>query len=148
MFGTVNYWIALATLAAGLVLGYLLANSPLLRAPTPPPEVPKEITLPADAVQVQACANNKGTLYTKPADIPLGPVYMVRNGKVIGIEFMLNKDEFLGGQSYKFLSVLGMKIDHFNLGLLSQGHEGNPVPHYHLDLYNVGKDVEQAIKCP
>lgn len=108
----------------------------------------KELTLPADAVRIQSCANHKGSLYAKPSNIPDGPVYMVYNGKVIGIEFMLDKDDFLQGKSYQFLSALNVQVNHVNIGFLSQGHEGYPIPHYHVDLYTVGKEEELAIKCP
>lgn len=107
-----------------------------------------EISLPADAVVIQACSDHRGKLYVKPSDIPVGPVYMVNNGKVIGVEFMLAKDDFLSGKSFKYLAGLGIKVDHVNIGLLSQGHEGYPVPHYHVDVYAISKAEEDAIICP
>ncbi len=107
-----------------------------------------KIVLPSNAVLIQKCANNKGALYVEPQNIPVGPVYMVSNGEVIGIEFMLGKDEFLQGKSYKDLQGLGMEIDHVNIGLLSEGHEGYALPHYHVDIYTVSKEVEIVITCP
>lgn len=150
-----NYFVALIALAIGLVLGYFLysslnggnsvvVNTPLGFANT----TSSLITLPPDAVVLQSCSDHKGKLYAKPADIPVGPVYMVYNGKVIGLEYMLAKEDFLNGKSFEFLEGLDMKVDHVNVGLLSQGHEGYPVPHYHVDLYNVSKAEEKAIKCP
>jgi hypothetical protein len=106
-----------------------------------------EIILPEDAVQIQSCADNKGALYIKPEDIPEGPVYMVNDGKVIGIEFMLNQAGFLSGESYRELEGLGVKVDHVNVGLLSQGHSGYQQPHYHVDLYTVSNTVEENIIC-
>lgn len=142
---SISYVIAAVTLVVGLGLGYLLTNALATKPAAPKTET--EVALPTDTVRIQSCANNKGALYAKSTDIPLGPLYMVNGGKVIGIEFMLSKDEFLSGKSYKFLTALGGKVDHLNVGLLSQGHEGYPIPHYHVDLYFVSKEVEQAITC-
>ncbi len=107
----------------------------------------KSIALPTDAILIQSCATNKGALYVKSKDIPTGPVYMVNNGNVIGIEFMLDKDDFLKGESYKYLDGKEIKINHVNIGLLSQGHGGFVQPHYHVDLYVVDKKIEESIKC-
>lgn len=144
------YPLVLIALVAGVVLGYFVFNTLPGNKPLPPAQVKAqsdEIVLPADAVEIQACSDHRGALYVKPADIPTGPVYMVSAGKVIGIEYMLGKDDFLGGKSYKDLAGEGLKVDHVNVGLLSQGHEGYPVPHYHVDMYTVSKDVEEAIVC-
>lgn len=106
------------------------------------------MTLPSDAVQIQACSDHRGTLYIRPQDIPVGPVYMVHNGAVIGIEYMLSRDEFLDGKSFKYLSAASAQVDHVNIGLVSEGHEGYTVPHFHVDMYTVPKSVEDAIVCP
>lgn len=143
--------IAIVMLVIGVGFGYLLSN--MLggnKGTTNAPAVAQksaDLTLPPDAVRIQACSDHRGSLYVKPADIPVGPVYMVNNGKVIGVEFMLAKDEFLNGKSFKYLSGLGVKVDHVNIGLLSQGHEGYPIPHYHVDMYSVPKSVEDGITC-
>lgn len=110
--------------------------------------VQEKITLPSDVVKIQSCAAHKGTLYVKPQNIPVGPVFMVNKGEVIGIEYMLSKANFLDGKSFNFLEGLGMKVNHVNIGLLSAGHEGYQAAHYHVDLYIVDKNVEQGIKCP
>lgn len=146
------YPVAVLALIVGIVLGYFIFNTlPGNRSSSAPAaqvtENSGEIVLPTDAVQIQACSDHRGALYVKPADIPTGPVYMVYNNKVIGIEYMLGKEDFLGGKSYKDLAGEGVKVDHVNVGLLSQGHEGYPIPHYHVDLYTVSKEVEQAIVC-
>lgn len=145
------YLLSLVTLVVGVGLGYFLYSYSATQPPpqTPQPEVKsQELVLPSDTVRIQSCANAKGTLYVKPADIPVGPVYMVNNGKVIGIEYMLSKDEFLQGKSYKYLAGLGVKIDHVNIGLLSAGHEGYTAPHFHVDMYIVPKEISDAILCP
>lgn len=148
-----SYLIALVTLLIGAFFGYFLSNTLgakqefTAKNPESVAKPEQAITLPADAVQIQACSDKKGTLYVRPGDIPVGPVYLVHNQKVIGIEYMLSKDEFLQGKSYKFLNGLGAKVNYVNVGLISQGHEGYPQPHYHVDLYVVNKDIPESIKC-
>lgn len=144
------YIIIIVMLVVGIALGYLFSvyfpGKSIV--PVSTQKSTTDVVFPTDVVQIQACANNKGTLYIKPADIPVGPVYMVHEGRVIGIEFMLARDEFLSEKSFKYLVGAGLKVDHVNIGLLSQGHEGYTVPHYHVDLYTVTKEVESTIKCP
>jgi len=106
------------------------------------------MTLPSDAVQIQACSDHRGTLYIRPQDIPVGPVYMVHNGAIVGIEYMLSKEEFLNGKSFKYLSAANAQVDHVNIGLVSEGHEGYAVQHFHVDMYTVPQSVEDAIVCP
>lgn len=146
-----QYIVIFLFLIIGLIGGYVLSTiSPTQKlgntTELPRTEI-KELTLPADAVRIQACSDHRGTLYIRPQDIPIGPIYMVHDGKVIGIEFMLNQNEFLSGKSYKYLSALNITIDHVNTGLLSQGHAGYPLPHYHIDLYTVSREIEDTILC-
>lgn len=146
----IKYILFLGLLILGVLVGVAL-SSLLLGKGGSTPEVKTqqgEVILPTEAVRIQSCSDHRGTLYVKPNDIPVGPVYMVNNSKVIGIEFMLAKDEFLNGKSYKDLYASGIKVDHVNIGLLSQGHEGYPIPHYHVDIYTVPKETEEAIVCP
>ncbi len=145
------YLITLILFIVGIALGFSLFK--LMPAESKKIAPQKEatadtLTLPSDAVQIQECASHKGTLYIRPTDIPVGPVYMVHKGKVIGLEFMLGKDEFLQGKNYENLQGLGMKVDHVSIGLLSQGHEGYTAPHYHVDFYNVSREIKDAITCP
>ncbi len=141
----------ITALIIGGIIGYM-AFSPLNGAPKTNNIVVNqnsgEIVLPADAVQIQSCSDRRGKLYVKPTDIPVGPVYMVNEGKVIGIEYMLSKDEFLQGKSYKELAGQGVKVDHVNIGLLSEGHEGYEIPHFHVDMYTISYKQADAIVCP
>lgn len=143
--------IAAVTLIIGLLGGYVLVQSfagkPQGEQKPEAQENNTTLVLPDDASLIQSCSDRRGSLYVKAADIPVGPIYMVNNGKVIGLEYMLSKDEFLQGKSYKDLKALGLKVDHVNIGLLSQGHEGYTNSHYHVDMYTVGRSVEEAIKC-
>lgn len=144
------YLITLATFIVGVVLGFFLSvffpgKTPITNVTREP--APTEIVLPSDAVQIITCVDHQGTLYVKPKDIPAGPIYMVHDNKVIGIEFMLNREKLLAGEPFKYLSALGVKVNHVNVGLLPHRHSGNPTPHYHIDLYVVSKETEEGIMC-
>lgn len=148
----VTYLLAAVMLLLGGALGYLISSN--TNTSTKLSSIPKvaapagqEVKLPSDATLIQSCSDHKGALYAKPADIPQGPVYMVNNGAVIGIEFMLDAQKFVSNQSFKDLPGVSIKVDHANIGLISQGHEGFPAPHYHVDLYRVPFATEQAITC-
>lgn len=144
----------LVVLAAGLgVGGYLLGSnsSKANKTSTTTNKVEpaeKELTVPQGATVIAQCAKGRGTQYALPKDIPLGPVYNVYEGKVIGIEFMVGKDDLVGAaKNYLNLPLYGVKYDHVNIGLLSQGHAGFTSPHYHVDIMMVPKTVTDKITC-
>lgn len=109
----------------------------------------KEISIPQGATVIAQCSKGRGTQYALPKDIPLGPVYNVYEGKVIGIEYMVGKDDLLGAsKNFLNLPLADAKFDHVNIGLLSQGHAGFPAPHYHVDIMTVPSSVTDKITCP
>lgn len=135
--------IASSTGAAGYYYGRSKIQQPVA-TPAPAPD----LTVPADATILAQCAKGRGTQYALPKDIPLGPVYNVYQGKVIGLEFMIGRDDLLSAnKNYLNLPLFGQKYDHINIGLLSQGHAGYPVPHYHVDLFTIPDSVSKAITC-
>lgn len=144
------YLLALAVFIIGLALGALLfAYYPkLMNKNEAPASLDNGITLPKDAAKVQDCVDNKGQLFAKPGDIPLGPVYMVYENKVIGLEYELNRDELLKGKVYDGLAALNIHVDHINTALLRSGEAGLPGSHAYIDFYLVDVKTEQKIKCP
>jgi hypothetical protein len=150
------YTVGLIMLLLGIGLGFFLIKEfPQFNTPNKVPQSSTNLvtnntplTIPKDAVQIETCEDNKGSLFVKPQDIPQGPIYMSYKGKVVGLEFMLNTNQIMQNGKFDFLSAENIKIDHIRFGYLSEGHEGNPVPHFHADLYTVPRNVEEAIKCP
>jgi hypothetical protein len=143
------YILALVTLLVGIGAGYysviLFPKSKI--QPLQAESSTAQLSLPKDAVVIESCSTNQGTLYIRPSDIPTGPVYMYNNGKVIGIEYMLDRTQFLNGKGFFDLTTLGVKVDHVNVAYLQSGHAGHTAPHYHVDLYTVPYSTEQKIKC-
>jgi uncharacterized protein YjiS (DUF1127 family) len=89
-----------------------------------------------------------GEHWAKPEDLPLGPIYCVMDGKVIGAEFMVAQEDLLMGRSFERLR-LGMKgklppVDHLELNYMPYGHEGYETPHYDLRMYFIPPDARFA----
>ena len=140
--------LAVVCAVGGFFAGHTTASSAKNTVMKPTPVVEAAITLPTDATQISKCAIGRGAQYALPKDIPLGPVYNVYQGKVIGIEYMVGKDDLLTkNQSFLNLALANQKYDHVNIGLLSQGHSGFPSPHYHVDVMMVPKTVTDLITC-
>lgn len=144
----------LIAILAGAAAGYFAYSYGKTKAPekvvtktTTVADIP--LTVPKDATVISQCSAGKGALYALPKDIPTGPVYLVNKNKVIGIEFMVGKDDLLvAGKNFLDLSLFKQKYDHVNIGLLSQGHAGFPTPHYHVDVFMVPDAQAKAITCP
>lgn len=139
-------------LLGGLGGGYLYANStikPVSKTVTTAsmPTMP-DITVPRGATVIAECAKGRGKQYVLPKDIPTGPVYNVYQGKVIGLEYMVGKNDLLNlSKSFNNLPMLNGVYDHINIGLLSTGHAGFPEPHYHVDVFLVPNSVAAGITC-
>jgi hypothetical protein len=139
----------------GLLAGYLVGHyvikppaSTLTKDGSQQNNTAQTLEVPKNATIISECAEGRGKQYVLPKDIPTGPVYNVWNSKVIGVEYMVGKDELLTqNKSYINLPLQGIAYDHINIGLLSQGHSGYPSAHYHIDLFTVPHSVASAIKC-
>ncbi|GEM_PF-3158955 len=106
-----------------------------------------EITIPADAQKIEECSTNQGALYIRPRDLPQGPVYMVHNSKVVGLEYMIPRDKLAADNKFYFLQGKNIKVDHVNIGPLPHGHAGFTTPHYHIDLFTIDKRTQMNITC-
>jgi hypothetical protein len=135
--------VAVATLAYSF--GYTRGHAtPTAAAPV---ATSKPLQVPQGATIISQCAVGRGTQYVLAQDIPHGPVFNVYQGKVIGLEFMVGKDDLGSNKNLLSLPLYGGMYDHLDVGLLSQGHAGYPVPHYHVDLYNISPAESAAITC-
>ncbi len=105
------------------------------------------LQVPKGATIIEQCAVGRGTQYVLPSNIPHGPVFNVHNGKVIGLEYMIGKDDLASNKSFYDLPLYGKKYNHLNIGLLSEGHSGYSAPHYHVDLYTISRAASEAITC-
>ena len=146
--------IGVAAFAAALVLGFAVGRYLLPAAPkttdntTNSPSQHTQLEVPKNATVIAECAIGRGKQYVLPEDIPTGPVYNVWDNKVIGLEFMVGRDELLSeNKTLVNLPLNGAVYDHINIGLLSGGHSGFPQPHYHVDLFTVSNSEAEKITC-
>lgn len=126
-----------------MVLALLLSGVSIAQAPT------GEMKLPEGAVKLSDAVPAMGEHWANPKDLPLGPIYLVWQGKVIGIEYMFKLDMMsaapagppspTGEVSFNYstpnLPLFGQKIDHLTIAYMPDGHEGFKVPHYDVHFY-------------
>ena len=99
--------------------------------------LPSADTLTEGVIQLSPTEPGMGEHWADPADMPLGPIYCVHEGRIVCLEFMIAQEEFAAGQSWPALA--GMEglppVNHVNIGFLEAGHPGFEVPHYDIHLY-------------
>ncbi|ACQ93326.1 hypothetical protein Tola_1716 [Tolumonas auensis DSM 9187] len=112
--------------------------------------LPLASTLPADVVKISPVVPAMGEHWANPKDLPLGPIYGVSEGRVIFLEFMIDRDTLAKGTSFTDLkSKAGIplpSVEHVDFDWEPDGHEGYTVPHYDIHLYFVPHNEHMAIK--
>jgi hypothetical protein len=110
---------------------------------------PDASTLPKDVIAVSGVVPTMGEHWANPADLPLGPIYGVSNGKIIFIEYMVAQEDLANGKSFlELASKAGIdlpQVDHIDFNFEPNGHEGYEVPHYDVHLYFVPHAEHMAI---
>ena len=110
--------------------------------------LPGSDTLPEGVIQISPVVPAMGEHWANPADLPLGPIYCVHEGKIACLEFMISQEAFAAGESWPELA--GMEglppVDHIRMGFEPQGHEGYEVPHYDIHMYFLPPDEIAAIQ--
>jgi len=143
------YILLVIFLGVGLAVGYMFfSKQPKSNVQVSSPVATNEIALPADAQKIEECDPGRGAMYIRPEDVPYGPVYLVHQSKVIGMEYMIPKDKIIANESMDFLTNKNVKIDHIAIGPIPNGHAGLSTPHYHVELYTISKEAQKSITCP
>jgi hypothetical protein len=93
--------------------------------------------LPEGVIQLSGVVPNMGEHWANPADMPLGPIYCVHEGKIVCLEFMMAQEDFAAGVSWPALAGIdGLPpVDHINISFEEHGHEGYEIPHYDMHFY-------------
>ena len=96
-----------------------------------------------------------GEHWANPSQLPLGPIYLVDKGEVIGIEYMWTEDMMqelsiptpAGPEELSVLVPLpiGVTVDHADVAFMHHGHEGFEVPHWDIHLYFTTHEGHMAI---
>ncbi len=118
------------------------------------PAAPK-MELPQGAQKLSDVIPAMGEHWANPAQLPLGPIYLVHNGGVIGIEYMWTEDMMQelsiptpeGPEEISALVPLpvGVVVDHVDVAFMHHGHEGFDVPHWDIHLYFITQEEKAAI---
>jgi hypothetical protein len=113
-----------------------------------PPKKP--IDLPPDATVISQCTPGRGKQYIIPKDIPVGPIYDVKNSEVIAIEYVLGIKQLFTNSDTFSNTILSLTntypVDHFSV---------LPVPpkptdtdqYIQLIVYVVSKSEANSITC-
>lgn len=120
--------------------------------PKPIVEAPKPINLPKEAIIVSECTPGRGKQYIVPKDITSGgPMYDVKNDKVIAIEYTLGL-KGLSENSDQFSSTILALTKNYPVDHLSVVPEppklGDTDQYLHLIMFVVSKAEANSIVCP
>lgn len=101
--------------------------------------LPRISEIAPSAVQISPHVPRMGEHWADPANLPLGPVYCVIEGRVVCVEYMFAASALHEGESWTRLPV-GFEtppITHVDLEYKSDGVGPAPVPIYQLHIYFV-----------
>ncbi|RKN82057.1 hypothetical protein D7M11_18530 [Paenibacillus ginsengarvi] len=110
------------------------------------------LALPQGSVQITPVVPAMGEHWSNPqaGDLPTGPIYGVYNGKLVFLEYMIAKDDFVKGTDH--INLAGMKgvpspsVVQLDIEFQATGHEGFEVPHYDIHAYFISEEEQQKIK--
>ncbi len=118
----------------------------------------KSVTLPKEAVELSELVPGMGEHWANPANLPVGPIYLVHDEEVIGVEYMFTTDLMKeitvpgpkGEETFKHLPGLpvGAYVNHMEIEFMSQGHEGFEVPHFDVHVYFISALERQEELVP
>ncbi len=99
--------------------------------------LPDASSVPEGTIQLSGVVPAMGEHWGKAADMPVGPIYCVHQGRIVCLEFMLSQEDFAAGKSWPVLT--GMEglppVIHTSIAFEPEGHEGYEIPHYDIHMY-------------
>ncbi len=114
-----------------------------------------KMELPAGAQKLSDVIPQMGEHWANPAQLPLGPIYLVHKGEVIGLEYMWTEDMMqamsiptpAGPEEFRALVSLpvGVAVDHVDITFMEHGHEGFEVPHRDMHLSFITQEEKAAV---
>lgn len=140
--------VAAALIIGGTFGGYIYGKNQVKPQPSDSKQPVTELSVPQGATVIAQCVEKRGTQYISPTDIPYGPIYDVHNGKVIGVEFMVEKAQLdsLTNDVRRFDLPEG-QFKHVMMGNEPHGHAGLAADHYHIDFMLITPEESDAITC-
>ena len=114
-----------------------------------------KMELPAGAQKLSDVIPTMGEHWADLAQMPLGPLYLVHKGEVIGLEYMWTEDMMqavsiptpAGPEEFSALVPLpvGVTVDHVDIAFMEHGHEGFDVPHWDMHMYFITQEEKAAV---
>ncbi len=142
-------FVVILLLFVGGVAGAYLYGKHGQKVVTVAPAV-QPISLPPQAIVTSACTVGRGKQYIIPKDIPQGPIYDVKNSKVIAIEYVLGVKALLSNpdtfSSTLLLLAKGYNVDHFTVVPVAP-QPGDTDQFIHLIMFVVTKAEANSITC-
>ena len=143
---------ALITFLLGICVGYLLISQfpgkNTTQSSTETKQTKITLSLPDAAIDLKTCIDKKGNLFADPKALPQGPIFLVDQQNVVGIEYVLNQEEFENKKVYEDLAAFNISINHVQVATLSANYEGKTGDFYSVNLFTVDKKTIDAVKCP
>lgn len=140
--------VLLLVIGVSAAAGYSLGKS---KNKVPAVAAPKPINLPPEAIVINECLPGRGKQYAIPQEIQRGgPIYDVKNSKVIAIEYVLGM-RALATNSDEFSSTLlrltkDYPVDHFSV--VPEPPKPTDTDQYiHLIMFIVPKSEAASITC-
>ncbi len=114
-----------------------------------------KMELSKDAQKLSDVVPAMGEHWANPAQLPLGPIYLVHKGEVIGLEYMWTEDMMqavsiptpAGPEEFSALVPLpvGVTVNHVDIAFMPHGHEGFEVPHRDIHMYFITQEEKAAV---
>jgi hypothetical protein len=121
--------------------------------------------LPQGTVQLTPSVPTMGEHWANLDDMPLGPIYMLYGGEVIGKEYMYSQEMLteirfpipewaeaereLFGEEMVFQQLSNVKVnhlvDHMEIAFMPKGHEGFEVPHWDIHEWFISHALHMLI---
>jgi len=110
----------------------------------------KPINLPKETIVLNECVPGRGKQYIETKNIPVGPIYDVRNSEVIAIEYSLGVNGLLKNPDQFSKTLLALTtdnpVDHFDI-VLQRPKAGDTDQMISLIMFVVSKDEAAKITC-
>ncbi len=110
----------------------------------------KPINLPKETIVLNECVPGRGKQYIETKNIPVGPIYDVRNSEVIAIEYSLGVNGLLKNPEQFSQTLLALTtdnpVDHFDI-VLQRPKAGDTDQMISLIMFVVSTDEANKITC-
>lgn len=109
--------------------------------------VKKAVQKPIDTIPIGGCSREIGIRQVRTGDLPFGPIYLTYQGRTIGLEFQLTKDELGEGKFWSKIPLQEATFNNMDISWVSSGDDGQPAPHYDIRLFTISDEERKQINC-